>query len=521
MKKLIFIAATIFLLPFIGIKGTPAGNPVTSHSQSSSSAGNAPAKSSGQSGYISPTPGRFPIIAYSPVTDERIPTKADFDTLKACGFNCAMTLFNHDEYFELMGEIKDLGITFIPILDNYTNRGDCDGIKNFITDTRQFMRDNDIPDSLIGGYRIKDEPAYKFIDALSPCYNAAKNADPLVMPIINLPAEPSGDFRPEASTQAYSSNPGKRDTMSMYLNHLYESVHPAVWSYDYYPILYKSDANKIEVNDNDFYYNLQLFARLSKEKGIPFWAFCESSHVRYCNTNEKTYKERPVATEEYLRYEAFSALAFGAKGINYWRYSDRGDDYSQVNKKGDYLLYISALTDTLGNREPAWKCAQAVNMEIHKHGQMFLNGELASYSFFDSNLNTNVYVRPTDGADIPEYDGSVDIKAVSGKGILVSRIDDGLENILIVNLDPFSSTKVTIGEYPYRRVYKECDLVYFPIADPNLPIIGPVDEDDPNIYIDVNKYTTSEITLKPGDYRIMHYRKMSSTGDNQDIAQNQ
>ena len=69
MKKLLFIAAAIFLLPFIGMKGTPAGNPVASLPQSSSRAANAPAKSSGQSGYISPTPGRFPIIAYSPNTN--------------------------------------------------------------------------------------------------------------------------------------------------------------------------------------------------------------------------------------------------------------------------------------------------------------------------------------------------------------------------------------------------------------------------------------------------------------------
>ena len=159
MKKLIFIAATIFLLPFIGMKGTPAGNP----SASPSRAANSSSKASNQSGYISPTPGRFPIIAYSPVTDERIPTKADFDTLKACGFNCAMTLFNHDEYFDLMGEIKGLGISFIPILDNYTNRRDSIGLRRFIESTRQFMQDNDIPDSLIGGYRIKDEPWYSVI----------------------------------------------------------------------------------------------------------------------------------------------------------------------------------------------------------------------------------------------------------------------------------------------------------------------------------------------------------------------
>lgn len=461
MKKLLFIAAAIFLLPFIGMKGTPAGNPGASQPQSSSRAANAPAKSSGQSGYISPTPGRFPIIAYSPVTDERIPTKADFDTLAACGFNCAMTLFNHDEYFDLMGEIKDLGITFIPILDNYTNRNDCDGIKEFITNTRQFMRDNDIPDSLIGGYRIKDEPWYSVIDSVVvPCYNAAKNADPAVMPIVNLPAEPSGNFKPQVRLQSYSSNPLKRDTMSMYLNHFYDMVHPSVWSYDYYPILYKSDSAKIEVNYEDFYYNLQLFARLSKEKGIPFWAFCESSNVRYCKIGEQNYKERPVATENHLRYEAFSALAFGAQGINYWRYSDRGDDYSSVYKNGEYMLYLTALTDSLGNCEPAWKCAQTVNREIKRYEEVFLGAELRSYSFFDSGLNTDRYVRPTDGADIPEYDGLIDIKAVSGKGVLVSHLyKNGLNHIILVNQDPFNSTKVKIGYWDGRVaiIAMKCD----------------------------------------------------------------
>ena len=73
MKKLIFIAATIFLLPFIGMKGTPAGNPSASPSRAAKSS----SKASNQSGYISPTPGRNPNIAYSPVTDERIPTYDD------------------------------------------------------------------------------------------------------------------------------------------------------------------------------------------------------------------------------------------------------------------------------------------------------------------------------------------------------------------------------------------------------------------------------------------------------------
>ena len=518
MKKLIFIAAAIFLLPFIGIKGSPAGNPGAS--QSPSRTDNAPVKSAGQSGYISPTPGKFPIIAYSPVTDERIPTKADFDTLKACGFNCAMTLFNHDEYFDLMGEIKDLGISFIPILDNYTNRGDTAGIREFIANTRQFMRDHDIPDSLIGGYRIKDEPPYNNIYNMPPCYNAARSADPTVMPIINLPAEPSGDFKPNAPRRSYSANPTSRADMSKYLSIFYDAVYPGVLSYDYYPLLYNSSTKSIEVNDSDFYYNLQLFARLSKEKGIPFWTFCESSNVRYCKIGDKNYKERPVATENHLRYEAFSALAFGAQGINYWRYSDRGDDYSSLYKNGEYMLYLTALTDSLGNCEPAWKCAQTVNREIKRYEEVFLGAELRSYSFFDSGLNTDRYVRPTDGADIPEYDGLIDIKAVSGKGVLVSHLyKNGLNHIILVNQDPFNSTKVKIGYWDGRVaiIAMKCDgLHMFNPGGFHNPFDGTTDKDDPDIRRPWGSYVTEEITLEPGGYHIKHYLIYASSNENGD-----
>lgn len=515
MKKLIFIAAAFFLLPFIAVKGNPAGNPA--ESQSPSRPANVSAKSASQSGYISPTPGRFPIIAYSPVTDEKIPTKADFDTLKACGFNCAMTLFNHDEYYDLMGEIKDLGISFIPILDNYTNSRNYDGIKKFITDTRQFMYDNDIPDSLIGGYRIKDEPYYKDMDFIGISYNAAKISDPKVMPIVNLPAQPIGDFRPNAPKHAYSSYAGKRDTMLLYLNKFYETVHPDVLSYDYYPLVYKSHNQTIELNDSDFYYNLQLFALLSKLKGIPFWAFCQSSNVRFCEIGKQDYREHPVATENFLRYEAFSALAFGAKGINYWRYSDRRDDYSNVAKDGTYMLYFSALTDTLGHREPAWKCAQTVNRDIRKHEQMFLNAQLMSYSFFDSKLRTKLYIRPSiNGISIPEYDGPIKIVEVVGKGILLSRIFDGSENLAIVNLDPFNPTNVKIGydkDIAYT-IMKRCDMVnhhnHELPTDSLIPIFHPIngsgDVAGTEISNESNTFVTQEIKLKPGGCSIVHYK---------------
>ena len=313
--------------------------------------------------------------------------------------------------------------------------------------------------------------------------------------------------------------------MSLYLNHFCDIVHPDVLSYDYYPFIYRSYTGAIEVNDSDFYYNLQLFARLSKQKDIPFWAFCQSTNIRNCKIDDPNYTEHPEATENFLRYEAFSALAFGAKGINYWRYSDCRDDYSHVTKDSTYSLYLSALTDTLGNCEPAWKCAQAVNLEIKRHEQMFLNAELMSYSFLDSNLNKNLYVRPTDGADIPEYDGAIHISKITGKGVLASRLFDGIDNLILVNLDPFNTTTVKVGYSTdkVRRIFMKCDVICHAIPGGGGiigPIVNPTDPDDPSISINYPKYKSEEFKLKPGGYAILHYATSSSANENGDETDN-
>ena len=364
----------------------------------------------------------------------------DFIGLADCGFNSAMTLFNTANYLPLMKEIKDLDLTLIPILDNYTPSQARDTIEYI----REYMDENDIPYSMIGGYRVKDEPWFKYMGDIGRLHAAIKRADPDVMPFVNLAAQPIGNFRPNAPQHSYSRDSLKRDTMSMYFNHFYDVVHPDVWSYDYYPFVYKSEDKKIHVNYEDFYYNLQLFARMSKENGIPFWAYCQATNVRFIKIGEANYTEHPEATEERLRYEAFNALAFGAKAITYWRYSYREDAPHSDTVGTEYEHYISSLTDKYGNQTRAWKAAKKVNAEISRHEDLFMNTELQSYSLLgdtSSLLGKESYIRPTYGADIPEYDGHISIRKSSGPGFLVSSLKEGEHFVtFIVNQSPTDST---------------------------------------------------------------------------------
>ena len=91
---------------------------------------------------------------------------------------------------------------------------------------------------------------------------------------------------------------------------------------------------------------------MSKENAIPFWAYCQSTNIRFITIADSmghyTYTEHPEAKKEYLRYEAFNALALGAKAITYWRYSYREDGNHPDTVGTTYEHYISSLTDKNG-----------------------------------------------------------------------------------------------------------------------------------------------------------------------------
>lgn len=151
----------------------------------------------------------------------------------------------------------------------------------------------------------------------------------------------------------------------------------------------KSCGIRAENKINDFFYDLALYAHTSKARGIPFWAFCETANYIYRNPESpEIYPQRPIATEEYLRFEAFNALALSAQGIVYWSYA-----MQDPNENG---YYQSAVVDKNGNPGPSWNAVKQINKEIKEHSDVFLGATLEGYMFVG-----NQYRRPSEIIRIP------------------------------------------------------------------------------------------------------------------------
>ena len=118
---------------------------------------------------------------------------------------------------------------------------------------------------------------------------------------------------------------------------------------------------------------------------------------------------RPVATEEYLRFEAFSALAYGAQGIIYWTYGQR--------KSNEVETYTSALVNMNGKITKSWYAAQKVNQEIKKYNDVFYECKVEQVRHTGSNL----------------YKGTKRLSGTIGPFKMIRSKDAGVIVSLIIN----------------------------------------------------------------------------------------
>ena len=167
---------------------------------------------------------------------------------------------------------------------------------------------------------------------------------------------------------------------------------------------------KLTVRHGTFYDDLKTFHERSKATGGVFWAHVQS--MEYINGTSL----HPAALEPYIRFEAFSALAFGAQGIVYWTYRQRSNSDSEV--------YPSALVDQSYNRMPAWYFAKRVNHEILQYSKVFVNSELIRWAHTGDS-----YGGPS--IDNGSFGAILSIKA-SGAGALVTQLKTNGHNYMVI-----------------------------------------------------------------------------------------
>lgn len=257
--------------------------------------------------YFSPTPNEIPIIAstpYSPFIVGNNPdmiTKEMFTQLHECGFNVGMELINDKLLDKILDVINGTGVKFMPA----SSLMHKEGYQNFINK----YKDN----TNIGGWNYVDEPLYSELDKIAAQYSNLRKVDPNKLFLINL-----------IGSEIFSNTGGL--SYSDYLDLIQSKFTPGVWSYDLYPISVQNGSDTMTRKSVQLFYDdFQYFSNISKKTGRPFWAFCQSMAFK---TKDG---ERPAPKEQYLRYEAFSALACGAQGIIYWTYAQRMDKKSTDN----------------------------------------------------------------------------------------------------------------------------------------------------------------------------------------------
>lgn len=143
-----------------------------------------------------------------------------------------------------------------------------------------------------------------------------------------------------------------------YIGQYIETVQPEVLSYDSYSLL--QDAYGETSLQEDYLYNKEIIATMTKEAGIPFWTFVQTIGFGIVN-------RRPQSKAD-IGFQVYTDLAYGAQGIQHFCYwqpltDDRG------------TVFTEAMISKDGQKTDIYDYAQAVNLEIQTFANAFLNFE--------------------------------------------------------------------------------------------------------------------------------------------------
>jgi hypothetical protein len=234
------------------------------------------------------------------------------------------------------------------------------------------------------GYWLTDEPHADEFPMLARAHQQLLANDPYHVPYENL-----------YPIYASSEQLGRSD-YDTYVRDYMATVRPKVLCYDNYALTHSS-----------YYRNMEIIRKYAVQYNVPFWyVLLSSQHLGYPNPNEAL-----------LRWQVFSALAYGAKGISYYTYWCRELD--------DYL---NALVNKNGSLDAKYHQAKAINAELQVLGPIL--GRLKSRAVYHS--------------EAPAYtsgiSGSGWVTSLSGGPAIIGELQgDSGRYLMITNRDSSSA----------------------------------------------------------------------------------
>ena len=182
----------------------------------------------------------------------------------------------------------------------------------------------------LAGYFLDDEPNISRFDKIKDWVNRIQEYDKEHICYVNL-------FPITASFKQLGGI-----SYQNYLNRFYSKFNLKVYSFDYYPIT----NGQLK---GSWFQNLEMIRGKSMKKGASFWGFVK---VMSLSNRSETFREAD------LKLQAFTNLAYGAQGIQFYRYwsldTKRNDgpisvvgrkniNYNKVKKLSGYIQSLQSV----------------------------------------------------------------------------------------------------------------------------------------------------------------------------------
>ena len=190
-----------------------------------------------------------------------------------------------------------------------------------------------LPESpAVWGYPLCDEPPMQEFPGLRKTVETLRDARPGKLAYINL--FPNYANEEQLGTADYEK----------YVNTFVEEVNPDVLSMDHYPMMTPDDDGR-----RKYCSNLDVMRRVSLGRNIPFW--------NYFNT--MPFGPHGDPTEAQLKWQIYTSIAYGAKGVLYFCYwTPRGEEFP----KGGAIITVE------GRKTRHYGQAQRINQAVKNLG---------------------------------------------------------------------------------------------------------------------------------------------------------
>lgn len=349
--------------------------------------------------------GEFPITAsyafYQPFINDR-----QMELVKEAGFNNLRQQLSYQDLDSLLVLARKHDINVLASIYE---------IRDTLKTRKVVERYKDNP--MVWGFNVMDEPSASKFSQLAAIQERMLEYAPDQNGFVNLlPA-----IKPEQlEAHDYRS----------YVEEYVRTVNPPYISLDIYPIKVSSSDGHIYV-DNCLYRTMSVISDVSKQSKRPFWSYV------LCNKH-RCY---PKPTEEYLRFQIFTSLGYGAQGLIYFTYTLPDFD----REKGEFT---DAPIDRNGNPTDVWYMVRNLNREVKNLTDVFLGAEVVNVAHTGARLPQGTERLSTLPAPFSIIDSD-------GEGLMVSHLRNGdKEYLLIVNRDIHSPQQVYLSrERAVARLY--------------------------------------------------------------------